>query len=58
MRPKGEILLQATDEALALAAAELQLEVTQDPPLQTRYLLDVLPLLAEVSVGRNWAETH
>jgi hypothetical protein len=32
--------------------------VMQDPGLQTRYLRDVLPLVAEVSVGRTWAETH
>jgi len=30
----------------------------QDPGLQTRYFRDVLPLVAEVSVGRTWAETH
>ena len=57
MRPKSEILLQAP-EALALAAAELQLEVMQDPALQTRYLRDVLPLVAEVHLGTSWAETH
>ena len=57
MRPKGETLLQAP-EALAQPAADLLLEVMQDPGLQNRYLRDVLPLVAEVSVGRTWAETH
>jgi DNA polymerase I-like protein with 3'-5' exonuclease and polymerase domains len=52
-----EILLEAP-EAMAQAAADLLLEVMQDPGLQTRYLRDVLPLVAEVSVGRTWAETH
>jgi DNA polymerase I-like protein with 3'-5' exonuclease and polymerase domains len=52
-----EILLEAP-EALASAAADLLLEVMQDPGLQARYLRDVLPLVAEVSVGRTWAETH
>ncbi len=52
-----EILLEAP-EALAQAAADLLLEVMQHPGLQTRYLRDVLPLVAEVSVGRTWAETH
>jgi DNA polymerase-1 len=52
-----EILLEAP-EALAPAAAALLLEVMQDPGLQTRYLRDVLPLVAEVRVGASWAETH
>jgi DNA polymerase-1 len=52
-----EILLEAP-EALAPAAAALLLAVMQDPGLQTRYLRDVLSLVAEVSVGRTWAETH
>lgn len=45
-----EILLEAP-EALAQAAEDLLLEVMQDPGLQRRYLRDVLPLVAEVSVG-------
>ena len=45
-------------EALAQAAAVLLLEVMQDPGLQTRYLRDVLPLVAEVHLGTSWAETH
>lgn len=57
MRPKGEILLEAP-EAMAQAAADLLLEVIQDPGLQTRYLRDVLPLVAEVHLGTSWAETH
>ncbi len=52
-----EILLEAP-EALAQDAADLLLEVMQDPGLQTRYLRDVLPLVAEVSVGRTWTEAH
>ena len=52
-----EILLEAP-EALAPAAADLLLEVMQDPGLQSRYLRDVLPLVAEVRVGTSWAETH
>ena len=52
-----EILLEAP-EALAPAAADLLLEVMQDPGLQTRYLRDVLPLVADVRVGSSWAETH
>jgi hypothetical protein len=40
------------------AAADLLLEVIRDPGLQSRYLRDVLPLVAEVSVGRTWTETH
>ena len=52
-----EILLEAP-EARAQAAADRLKEVMQDPGLQTRYLRDVLPLVAEVSVGRTWAETH
>jgi DNA polymerase I-like protein with 3'-5' exonuclease and polymerase domains len=54
---QDEILLEAP-EALTQAAADLLLDVMQDPGLQTRYLRDVLPLVAEVSVGRTWAETH
>ena len=52
-----EILLEAP-EAMAQAAADLLLEVMQDPGLQTRYLRDVLPLVAEVHLGTSWAETH
>ena len=52
-----EILLEAP-EVLAQAAAERLLKVMQNPGLQFRYLRDLLPLVAEVSVGRNWAETH
>jgi DNA polymerase I-like protein with 3'-5' exonuclease and polymerase domains len=52
-----EILLEAP-EHLALAAADLLLEVMQDPGLQTRYLRDVLPLVAEIGIGSSWAETH
>ena len=52
-----EIFLEAPG-ALAQAAADLLLEVMQDPVLQTRYLQDVLPLVAEVSAGTSWAETH
>lgn len=37
-----EILLEAP-EAMAQAAADQLIEVMQDPGLQTRYLLDVLP---------------
>ena len=51
-------LASPTAEALAQAAADLLQEVMQDPGLQTRYLRDVLPLVAEVSVGRTWYETH
>ena len=52
-----EILLEAP-EALAQAAADLLLELMRDPGLQTRYLRDVLPLVAEMSVGRTWDKTH
>lgn len=52
-----EILLEAP-EAMAQAAADLLLEVMQDPGLQARYLRDVLPLVAEVRIGTSWAETH
>ena len=52
-----ELLLEAP-EAMAQAAADLLLEVMQDPGLQTRYLRDVLPLVAEVHLGTSWAETH
>ena len=52
-----EILLEAP-EVLAKAAAERLLKVMQNPGLQFRYLRDLLPLVAEVSVGRTWAETH
>ena len=57
MRPKSESRLKAP-QAMAQAAADLLLDVMQDPGLQTRYLRDVLPLVEEVSVGRTWAETH
>jgi DNA polymerase I-like protein with 3'-5' exonuclease and polymerase domains len=52
-----EILLEAP-EALALAAANLLLEVMQDPCFQSRYHKDFLPLVADVRIGRSWAETH
>ena len=39
-------------------AAALLLKVMQDPDLEARYLKGVLPLVAEVKVGRTWAETH
>jgi DNA polymerase I-like protein with 3'-5' exonuclease and polymerase domains len=52
-----EILLEAP-EALSQSAAVLLLEVIQDPGLQTRYLWNVLPLVAEASMGKTWAETH
>jgi hypothetical protein len=45
-----EILLDAP-EVLAQTAADLLLEVMQGPGLQARYLRDVLPLVAVVSVG-------
>jgi len=51
-------ILPGDPEALAQAATDLLLEVMQDPGLQTRYLRDVLPLVAEVSVRKTWAETH
>jgi len=43
---------------MAQAAAGLLLEVIQDPGLQTRYIRDVLPMVAEVHLGTSWAETH
>ena len=43
---------------IAGAAAALLLEVMQDPGLEARYLKGVLPLVAEVKVGRTWADTH
>ena len=51
---------RALNDTARQAAAALLLEVMQDPGLQARYLRDVLPLVAEVSVGvgRTWAETH
>ena len=52
-----EIVLEAPEQ-LAPAAADLLLEVMQDPGLQRHYLRDVLPLVADVRVGRTWAETH
>ena len=45
-------------EALAQAAADLLLEVMQEPGLHTRYLRDVPPLVTEVSAGRTRPETH
>ena len=45
-------------EDLADQAAALLLEVMQDPGLEARYLRGVLPLVAEVHLGANWAETH
>ena len=44
--------------AMADQAAQLLREVMQDPDLEARYLKGVLPLVAEVKVGRTWAETH
>lgn len=52
-----EILLEVPED-LADQAAALLLEVMQDPGLEARYLQGVLPLVAEVKVGRSWAETH
>lgn len=52
-----EIVLEAPED-LAPAAADLLLKVMQDPGLQARYLKNVLPLVADVRVGRSWAETH
>ena len=52
-----EILLEVPED-LAVRAAALLLEVMQDPGLEARYLQGVLPLVAEVKVGRTWAETH
>lgn len=52
-----EILLEVP-EALADQAAAVLLQVMQDPDLEARYLQGVLPLVAEVKVGRSWAETH
>jgi DNA polymerase I-like protein with 3'-5' exonuclease and polymerase domains len=52
-----EILLEVPEE-LADQAAALLLKVMQDPDLEARYLKGVLPLVAEVKVGRTWAETH
>jgi len=52
-----EILLEVP-EHLAEQAAAVLLEVMQDPGLEARYLKGVLPLVAEVKVGRTWAETH
>lgn len=44
---------------MAQAAADMLLEVIQDPGLQTRYFRDVLPLVAEVHLGGgSWAETN
>ena len=39
-------------------ATALLLEVMQDPGLEARYLGGVLPLVAQVKVGRTWAEPH
>jgi DNA polymerase I-like protein with 3'-5' exonuclease and polymerase domains len=52
-----EILLEVP-EHLAEQAAAVLLEVMQDPGLEARYLKGVLPLVAQVKVGRSWAETH
>lgn len=52
-----EILLEVP-EHLAEQAAAVLLEVMQDPGLEARYLKGVLPLLAKVSVGKTWHETH
>jgi hypothetical protein len=49
---------RALNDTARQAAADLLLEVMQDPGLQTRYLRDVLPLVAEVHLGTSWAETH
>ncbi len=52
------IVLEAP-EALAQATADLRLEVMHaGPGLQARYLKNILPLVADVRVGRRWAETH
>jgi len=52
-----EIVLEAPED-LAQAAADLLLEVMEDPGLQSRCLRDVLPLVAELHPGTSWAETH
>ena len=52
-----EIVLEAPED-LAPAAADLLRKVMEDPGLQARYLKNVLPLVADVRVGRSWAETH
>jgi DNA polymerase I-like protein with 3'-5' exonuclease and polymerase domains len=52
-----EILLEVPED-LADQAAALLLEVMQDPGLEARYLKGVLPLVAQVKVGRSWADTH
>jgi DNA polymerase I len=52
-----EIILEAP-EALAEEAAALLLATMQDPGLEARYLRGVLPLVADVKVGRTWADVH
>ena len=47
----------AVAAVLAPAAADLLLDVMQNPGLQPRYLKNA-PLVADVRVGRSWAETH
>ena len=51
-----EILLDAA-EALAQGAADLLLEIMQDPGLPIRYRRDVLPLVAAAPIGTCGAET-
>jgi hypothetical protein len=43
---------------LAEQAAAVLLEVMQDPLLEARYLQGVLPLVADVRMGRSWADCH
>ena len=53
------VLWDELPEDLADQAAALLLGVVmQDPGLEARYLKGVLSLVAEVKVGRTWAETH
>lgn len=52
-----EILLVAP-EVMAEQAAEVLKATMEDPELATTYLGGLVPLVAEVSVGRTWAETH
>lgn len=48
----------AVAAVLAPAAADLLLDVMQDPGLQARFLKNALPLAADVRVGRSSAETQ
>jgi DNA polymerase I-like protein with 3'-5' exonuclease and polymerase domains len=52
-----EILLEVPED-LAEQAAAVLLEVMQDPLLEARYLQGVLPLVADVRMGRSWADCH